>query len=266
MVSTAFRLRKWYVDCVPPDGRVFIGYWARATWHGISVGLGSAIADDGTGRHRERSTLRPGPAPTLQHGVLTWNCDRLGLNAVWKAQTPTAHRRLLSTPAGVVDWTCHMPRAAAEVRATGGPPLTGFGYAEFLDMTMAPWDLPIHELRWGRYLSAAEAITWIQWLGPEPRALVLRAGQEQADAEISDDLIAWTGGQLVLACDTRRVLRDGDVGSALLAALPGIARVFPPASIRVHETKWLSRARIAGSANDDGWAIHERVIFEGPQR
>ena len=142
-----------------------------------------------------------------------------------------------------VHWDCVQPRARVELRMPDGRTLRGRGYAEVLSLSIAPWRLPIHELRWGRFAGERHGAVWIEWLGPHPLKLVLLDGA-RVDAmpplRLSDEV----------------VLRSGRIGETALRLLP---RRLP--GLGLEETKWRSRGELAlpGEPPDRGWAIHEVV-------
>jgi hypothetical protein len=153
-----------------------------------------------------------------------------------------------------------MPRARATL-ALGERRLTGWGYVEHLDLTLRPWRLPIDELRWGRFASAAGGIVWIHWLGAHPLSLVLVNGREVTDTQISESAIRWRGGSLHLL--PGRTLRRGPLGSTVLRSAPLLNAMAPRAARALDEHKIVSRAELSlsGAPVSSGWSIHESVRF-----
>ena len=76
----------------------------------------------------------------------------------------------------MVRWRCLQPRSRATVNLASGKVVKGLGFLERLDMTLAPWKLPIQELRWGRFLSDRESLVWIDWRGSQACRIVLQNG------------------------------------------------------------------------------------------
>ncbi len=129
-------------------------------------------------------------------------------------------------------------------------------------MTIAPWSLPIRELRWGRAISDVASIVWIEWRGEHPLVLTVVDGDAHDAGEIADSHIAT--GDASVALSEARVLRDGAIGTTALASIPGLSRIAPLAWLGSRETKWVSRADIHTRAGTSrGWAIHEVVRFQG---
>jgi hypothetical protein len=69
---------------------------------------------------------------------------------------------LVNGPDGLINWTCHMPRAQATVQFHGEK-IAGLGYVESLTLSIPPSKLPFRTLRWGRHLSDRHWLVWIGW-------------------------------------------------------------------------------------------------------
>ena len=78
-------------------------------------------------------------------------------------------------------WNCHHPKGLAEIMYNGNIH-KGFGYSETLFSLIKPWNLPIDELRWGRFLSDSYTLIWINWLGKYPVNKIFFNGTEFNDA------------------------------------------------------------------------------------
>jgi hypothetical protein len=209
---------------------------------------------------RERYVVRPCAAPTLQGDELRWDCRHLRLQAHWTARVPAIRRKLLETAEGSVDWCCHLPCAEAHVDLGGADRISGLGYAEQLSFSVKPWRLPLERLRWGRFLSPEDAVTWIEWRGEEPRQWVFHNGVELRGAKIGDGYIELPDDLGIVELQDDIVLREGRLISTALRAVPA-ARMWLPAGIRnAYEAKWLARGTFtARSRSNSGWAIHEVV-------
>lgn len=256
-----FRLRKWYMDCVAPDGTAVVAYWARLTWGVLRLRYGATMAHR-NGCVRELATLWPSKEPYWETGRLAWRCARLDIKAQWDAIDAPLRRTLLASHSGNVDWICVAPRARARVSLADSVALEGLGYVERLDMTLPPWRLPIRELRWGRFLSERASVVWIEWRGLQPLALLAVNGVDQCAVNVSDARVAWRGGCLEL--DTGSVLRDGTLGTTVLGRFPLLRLFVPPAVREMQEYKRLRRARLIGNGQvESGWALDEVVRFGG---
>ena len=256
-----FHLKKWYLDCTTQDGHAFIAYWATVNWGAITLSYASLIHSAPDSQNVETSTtFRPGPAPKISGTQLAWSCPHLNLQGTWSKLCPGAERTLLEKESGTLKWSCLMPRSQANLTIRSKP-YHGLGYVEHLEMTIAPWLLPIRELRWGQWQSPSTSLAWIDWRGTHPLSLILRDGLEVAGT-ISDNQISLNTGE-VLSLDTSRIIRDGELGATVLRAIPGVSNLLPPALLRTHEKKWLSRGVLSPS-NTPGHSIHECISFGLP--
>lgn len=156
----------------------------------------------------------------------------LGVSGVWEALDP----RFSVTLIPGVQWDCMQPRSRVSLAG-----LQGLGYAEVLTLTIAPWSLPIDELRWGRFASEGHGKVWIEWRGPHPLAQVLVDGK---------------AGEAPLVLDDDAVLRSGRIEETALSIIPNLASMLPGRILGLTETKWRSRGTMLGR---QGFAIHEVV-------
>lgn len=261
-----FSLDKWYLDTVSDEGEVFIGYRASLRWRGVTVPYAATLTG-GAGEPRTRSTVRSEEEPILRNGSLAWTSSALGVKGSWRnGAAPRISRTLYESPEGAVVWKSILPSAEAEL-VCGLMALRGRGYAEHLSMTLPPWKLPITTLLWGRLLTPAHSVVWIDWRreGAEGgRAWIFVDGTE-VRGETSEENVFFEGGRVDLPASGRLVLRDGRL-SHLLRNLP-FPRSLRTSPLRralaMHETKWRTRGclELDGEAPEAGWAIHEIVRF-----
>jgi len=267
-----FRLTKWYLDCVSESGAIFIGYWGEIHWHGWTFRMAQTLGPDAQGRLCTSTRSGRISAPIHTEDSLRWVAPRLGVDGIWTRTTPPIRRRLFESSTGKtigsVDWRCEMPRAGAEItfRDPLGRRLAGRGYVECLEMTVKPWQLPIKELRWGRFHSETDTLVWIQWRGPHPLTLMLHNDRayDPDQADISQDRVTLPGGVARLDLFDHQVLRDGPLVSTALSRLPILRRRLPGQLLGVRESKWLSRGTLhrgPQNAPSPGWAIHEVVVW-----
>jgi hypothetical protein len=148
-----------------------------------------------------------------------------------------------------------MPRARTCIHK-----LAGLGYAEHLNITIAPWKLPVRILRWGRFATLSDWIVWIDWIGDFTRRIVYRNGHMAPASLLEDGRIEFSDGAR-LTMDRSLILREGPLGATALSAIPGVEDSFPARLLRVSECKWRSHGRFErpGMPAVEGWAIHERV-------
>jgi hypothetical protein len=206
-----------------------------------------------------RTTLQESSAPRADGSAIEWSSPRLKLAGLWEADARPIKRTLLESSAGKIEWNCLQPRARAEITLGENVRLVGLGYVEQLTMTVPPWRLPFDELRWGRFLSAEDALVWIDWRGAHSLNLSFHNGAPAERASLTDDELV--AGEVSLALDCGTVLREGALVETALNMIPGIDRLFPFRILGAHERKWLSRGVLKKQTAETscGWAIHEVV-------
>ena len=235
-----FKLRKWYMDCTTPEGAAVVASWARVRWAGVGWTYAAVMeVPAGGGGVLNAWTLRGGAEPAREGASVSWSNAALDVKASWEGKCPSFAATLLDDVSGAVRWDCVLPWAKCAVQ-------------------VAPWQLPLRELRWGRWLADGDALVWLQWRGARPLTLVVERGREVRGATVGDAVVGADGERLELGAG--RVLREGELGVTVLNGIPGLRRVLPSAFGRTSECKWLSRGQRGMSS---GWAIHERVVFGG---
>lgn len=177
------------------------------------------------------------------------------MDGEWQADSAEIRETVYASGAGSIEWRCFMPRAAVRINKR-----FGLGYAEHLNITIAPWKLPIRTLRWGRFATLSDWIVWIDWVGDFTRRVVYWNGEIAPASVLDDGQIEFLDGAR-LAMDRSLVLRQGPLGGTALSIIPGVRDTFPARLLEVNECKWRSRARLErpGRSTVEGWTIHERV-------
>jgi hypothetical protein len=247
--SPAVELSKWYLDVATPDGRCAIVYAARLRLLRVSLHVQGVLLLGGKGV-RSRWSVLPARAPRMEGTRLAFGSAPLGLHARLDAVDPPFSTRLHDGATGFIDWDCRVPRAEAEVRV-GSEIFAGLGYAEQIQITLPSWELPIRELRWGRLLSPACGVVWIEWRGPAPLRLALRNGRPASLSRVGDREVAVDGE--VHRLRPVATLRDAPLSGTLPGAL---RRALPRVGLGLREKKWLARGTVGGAP---GLAIHEVV-------
>ena len=252
-----FRLSKWYLDCVSGRGEAVIVYWAELRWRRLAVHYSSVLLF-AAGRLCERSSLRGGQAPWLHGDLIEWSCDALDTRGAWRsAGQPPIHRVLYRKGGGTLEWHCLQPLAEANV-SCGGQKISGPGYTERITLTLAPWDLPIEELRWGRAHFPGRSAVWIDWSGPEAKRSVFVDSKEVEGVQVTDSLVS--SPQTTIRLAGRQVLREGPVEGTSVGSIPGVRQALSKAGLLMDEHKWLSAATLEEvGATLHGSAIHEVV-------
>lgn len=252
-------LSKWYGDCVTPDGRAFIAYWARLGPGWVRVPYAAALEATAGGGTAQRTAVRPSPEPAPAEGDMRWACAPLGFRAAWLLGPPTPAVTLFESDAGAIRWHCAVPGAPVRIERPGGATLTGSGYLEHLLITLPLRKLPMTGLRWGRFVSAGLALAWIVWQGETPRTWVFRDGAIEPGARVTDDGIALAdGGRLTI--ENAAVIREGPLGVTALRRMRALRLLTPRRLWSASERKWLARGTVAlGAQRHEGWVIHEVV-------
>ena len=251
-----FKLSKWYLDCISDAGDAVIAYSGTASWGRVRLNYSSILETTGE-QVRERHSLRRQSSPVATESAVTWEAKSLRVGGVWEALSKPIREVVYSSDDGLIEWNCLMPLARAHIGER-----RGLGYAERLSMTIAPWKIPIQTLRWGRFTSASDWVTWIDWQGEFATQIVYVNGQKQPGSTITDERLAW-GDEAQLLMNRALVLREGQLGTTALSVIPGVRKTFPVRLLQISECKWRSRARLErpGTSPIEGWAIHERVSW-----
>ena len=252
----AFKLSKWYLDCVTDSGDASIAYTGTVRWGMVRLHYSSLLETTGS-CVSERHSLRKQREPEAQDSLISWRAKTLKMDGEWRADSVALRDTIYSSQNGSIEWNCLMPQAHTRFRSR-----RGLGYAEHLTMTIPPWKLPIQTLRWGRFTSARDWITWIDWQGEFSRQMVYMNAKLVQSQLLEDDRIEFDNGA-ILIMDRSLVIRDGPLGTTALSVIPGVKKTFPARLLQVNECKWRSRARLeqTGKPAVEGWAIHERVTW-----
>jgi hypothetical protein len=259
-----FELSKWYADCVTARGDALILYSAELRWAGLPIAYSSLLELRDGGPVRTRYSLRRQAPPAAGADGIDWKSKAWKAEGRWSNLGSGVREVLFDSPEGMLEWNCVAPRCAARLRIAADDPYSGWGYVEHLRLTLAPWRLPIRQLRWGRFVNATDALVWIDWRGSYNRQVVYHNGAAVSARAIGDGEIALAEERGILSLEPAAVLRDGALGATALAVLPNPGRLFPARMLQVRECKWLSRAtlRRPGRPDSTGMAIHE--VIEWP--
>jgi len=253
--SDSFSLVKWYLDCVTDEGEVAIVYGTEISWHGICTSVNSVL---GGSEDRVETRTSISPFEITQAGKrIAIEVPKQGVAGEWDADSAACERVVYETDAGKVKWNCIQPRSRVRLRLDDGE-LSGLGYAECVTLTMAPWKLPLRELRWGRFVSPRNWMVWVDWKGSHETSFAFVDGEECASPAISDAGVTAAGAKLRI--EDGFVLRSGRIGSTILPRVPGLAKLLPHSLFNIEERKWCSRGEM--QTNDhcsSGWVIHEVV-------
>ncbi len=249
-------MSKWYLDCVTDSGDVSVAYSGTVEWGPLHLNYCSLLQSAGP-EIAVRHTLRKQRQPAVEGGSVLWNSKSLGVDALWQGGSHRLAARIYSNEEGFVDWECVKPCAKARFGSRAG-----LGYAERLTMTIPPWKIPIDALLWGRFTSESDSIVWIDWQRKSPQRVVYLNGELTPTSILEPWRVEFDNGALLTMKDPL-VLRDGQLGTNALAAIPGIKSTFPARLLQVNECKWRSTGffRWPNGKVVEGWVIHEKVTW-----
>ena len=271
MPSPSFHLSKWYLDAVDENGRAFIGYAGEISWKGLCAPYMSLLIHNGSGVETSEFRMHHLSMPEHDEGknTLLWEDARFGISGKWAGTMPPLSVRLFENAEGRVDWRCFFPQARATLIRKNGAPLNGWGYAEQLEITCLPWQIPLGRLRWGRFLSEKYCLIWIEWRTDSPRQWVFLNGVAVNDALVGDDTVVLPDRRMRLVLDRSGNLGSGkkilQIAGKMLSFLPGFKQSAPARFLYADERKWRSRGLLyeKDTLAGEGWAVHELVDFTG---
>jgi hypothetical protein len=260
--GTRLALTKWYFDCVAPDGRVVIGYWAALSWRQLEWNWQNVVLHEPGRAPVRRSSLVRAPPPAVAGESITWSAPALRCRIEVASRQRPIEQRLLEDETGVVEWRVEAPAARVSVDLGGSAPVQGPGYVERIQLTVPPWRLPIRELRWGRWIDAAagRSVVWIDWRGETPRTWVFVDGVLAPAATVADERVRAGAVDLVLG-DSRTL--EAQSFTEITASIPLLHSVVPKAILALRQTRWcsLGTLREGDTAPRTGHAIHELVVL-----
>ena len=249
MVTYTFE--KLYADLVTDDGTVCIVYLTWTSLLGVRQGsAGYELYTPDGRREVGHAIAAPSCPPDLDAPEWTVRFD------LPDGPLELHHRvrRGGWVPDGLLPslhWSVKAACSDAVLRI-GDRELRGRGYADWVELGRPPRSLGLARLDWGRAHVGDEVVVWNR---------VTRA-----------DGGAWTGALGVAASiDEAGLPRDVELdGGRVLHEGPALDEARFPSPITralasllsppMHETRWVSRARIAGLPGR-GWAVHELVHF-----
>lgn len=259
----SFSVDKWYLDLVTSDGVVVIGYAIEVRWLGLDLRMASRLVARPGERSEVRTLVGEHTPVRDEDGDLVWTADALGLRASWRPDAAPFGRTLLDAPEGRIEWTCAMPRARATA-VTATATHDGLGYVEHIHLSVAPWSLPFHALRWGRHVSDRHSLVWIEWDDGRALRAVWLDGQPQPSARAETAGVSGLSGRWALQWHEGRDLARRRIGALIEDAAPALAAPVAGRLARMQEHKQVAASSLvdgAGRPLDAGWTIHEVVTW-----
>jgi hypothetical protein len=266
-----FHLDKWFLDFVSDAGEAMIFYAAKLNWRGLEVGYTSWLHQSEALGVKHRSRMQKIHMPEQTDRQITWEDDRFGVKGTWDPLASPLQARLFDSEKGYLDWNCFQPASRVKLNIDGKI-LEGRGYAEQLILTAAPWHIPMQELRWGRFGSDSDQMVWIELRDEEKKQWLWHNEERIEGVIIEDDHLLLPEKNIKLTLDRSVVLESEKkilhVVRNLVRYLPGFNKSMPLLFLMADEYKWLSKGKLfqQDMPQSEGWAIHEFVNFNPPQK
>lgn len=257
-MRSSFLLEKWYMDVVSDDATAAIGYFSILRWKKFSLTYSGLILRNKQGEVAIKNSFKNISSPLWSGTQLQWNTEFL--KSGWSAISPPIQIDLLKNKNQFIEWNCFMPKGHGKA-IIGDTSVEGLGYAEKMTLNIAPWQLPIKELFWGRFLSSDYSIIWIEWRGPQPKLLIWVNAELENNGTISNDGIQV--GKMKLIFQTKFELRSGNIGETIFKGIRKVLSIFPASIFQLHEKKWCGVANLTTNGQQfTGTYIHEHVIWQ----
>ena len=263
-----FALNKWFLDCVTENGDCFIIYAANLKWLRWSIDYSSTLIRITPENTRFQSKLRNVNFPVIEGERITWQDQFLKTVGIWEGMESKVEEKLFSGNDGGLYWNCLQPKALVRIKHDDIN-YDGFGYVEKLQLTTLPWNIPMDELRWGRFISKKYHIVWIEYKRERTKQWVWVNNELLADCNVSDFSLSHKNKRMHLSFDQHVLLEKEkkifNVLKIIFRYLPGFNQVIPREFLNSDEKKWLSKSilTIEGREVAEGWSIHEYVNFKG---
>jgi hypothetical protein len=216
---------------------------------------------DAEGFTAEKSTLRKIKKPVI-NGTINLNNKffKTGIN-LKRIDDPIIRSLFKDSENNELVWNCHHPKALAEVIYNGNI-YKGFGYAETLFLPIKPWNLPIDELRWGRFLSDSHTLIWINWKGKYPINKIFFNSIEYNDAIFKNDIILFNDGIYQLKFSEIQLIRKSKL-SGLFSKMKLLKIFFNHRILNSVEIKYKARTSLNKNSFvlSNGWSLFEIVTW-----
>lgn len=258
-MKSNFQFEKWYMDVVTENAEVLIGYFARLQWGKISLTYNGFIHRNEKGEVVSKNSFVKSNSPEWRGPHLDWNPSFLKGN--WNMTEAPIRSELFRSEDQYIEWNCVMPKAAGKV-VIGNTTIEGLSYAEKMTFNILPWQLPLRELFWGRFLSTDYSVIWIEWRGPQPKLWIWVNGKPHLTGAVSNEEIQTAG--LRLTFETKFELRSGRISDTIFKGVQKIMSIFPRSIFQLHENKWCGVANLTLHDRQQikGTYIHEQVIWQ----
>jgi hypothetical protein len=257
-----FRIVKLYADCIDDSGNCFIVYNAELQFFFMRFYYGALIFSDSEDAMNEITSFKKALVQ-ISEDKLDFIHKSLGIQGKWKRTADAILEHLFRDPNNrELIWNCHHPKALTEINHEGKL-YRGLGYAETLSLFFKPWNLPINELYWGRYLSESDTIIWIKWIGSFPLNKIFYNNAEYNDAFIENDNIVFGDGAFHLTFNKVSIIRKGKL-SKVLTRMPWLKVLFKHSILNSVEQKYKAKSTFSSDMKvlSIGWSLYETVLWE----
>ena len=260
--SVSHILEKQYFDCIDDRGNCFIIYRAELHYLCINIHYSELVFCDSedvtTGKSSLKKTIKPESGKILKY----FNTS-LEIKGSWKRidnLLPSYSFR--DSESKELIWNCHHPKTNTEIDYRGTR-FTGYGYAETLLLSIKPFNLPLDEIRWGRFLSDEYSVIWMRWKGAFPLNKLYCNGVEYNDAEYGENSLNFHGGVYQLAFQEIATIRNGKLKS-LFSKFPWMKIFFKKSILNTTENKYKSKSLLIydKKVTATGWSIYEIVTWK----
>lgn len=264
----SFHLEKWFLDLVTERGEAVILYAAQLNWKRWKLPYKSILHCSGTpdAKVSQHARFRRVELPKRSSNQITWKDRQFEIQGIWEGMTTPVEERLHESATGFLDWQCYQPSAKVNLRIKENH-YNGLGYAERLVLTAPPWEIPMEDLRWGRFVSEQNHLVWISLGGSSEKRWLWWNGQRIYQCTIDDQEIRIPGEnrviELVHVAELEAEKKIFNVVRDAARYIPGFEKAMPLRFLMADEQKWLSRASFKSDDEilDTGYAIHELVQF-----
>lgn len=249
------------MDCIDNHGNCFIIYWAKVEFFLIRFVYSGLVFCDEKGFTTEKSTLSKTDKPIID-GSVSFNSIYFNTDMeLIRINDPINCVLYKDGNNNDLKWNCHHPKALAEIRFNNNI-YKGFGYAETLYSLTKPWNLPIDELRWGRFLSETDTVIWIYWAGTHAVNKLFFNGMEYKDADFKEDTISFGNGIYELKFLQIQVIRQGKL-SGLFSKMKLLKTIFNRRILNTLEIKYKSRTTLSKNSIvlSTDWSLFETVTW-----
>jgi hypothetical protein len=257
-----FFLDKTYLDCVDDAGNCFIFYSATMKFLFLKFNYSGYIFSDENNHVTTYQSYFHKSAINSENQGLGFSNAHFKIRGYWGKSDNQLESLLYRNASGIVSWNCHHPLSKCNITFQNHQ-FSGLGYAETLSLSIKPWELPIDELKWGRFLAAGIVIIWIQWLGEYPVNKIYMNGIEFNDATFASETVIFNGMKNRLTFSDSSVIRQARF-SDHLSNVPWFKILINKAILSSLESKYKSKTIFEDGSGEihHGWSIFEVVKWE----